>query len=208
MAESAYSYALTTKARVKDKLGITVSTLDTVIDRLINSATDWIENACGGKRFLSTTYTNEVYSVDGPGQKYLPLRQSPVTALSALSYRAGTPSTPSWTAFTSDQYELVEDGKTGLVRVYFTLPYGENVVRATYTAGYLIAWAAAGDNSTHTLSADISELCDRLVVKAFKRREQMGKSSEGFEGSTVTWAREMDEDDKQTIGRYRRVQIV
>lgn len=208
MAEAALAYALTTKTRVKNKIGITVTDFDTIIDRLINSATDWIENACGGKRFKSTAYSNEVYSVDNRGQRYLPLRQSPVTALTSLYYRAGTPSTPNWTAFTSDQYELVEGGETGLVRVYFSLPYGENVIRANYTAGYLINWTNAGDMSTHTLPADISELCDRLVIKAFKRREAMGKSSEGFNGATVSWSRELDEDDKLTIERYLRIPFV
>lgn len=205
MAEALYAHALTTQARVKEKLGITAAGFDTVLLRLINSATDWIENACGERRFKSTTYTNEVYSVNASGQKFLCLKQAGVSSLASLSYRAGTPSSPNWTAFSSDEYELVGDGSAGLVRVYGGLSAGTNTVRATYTAGYLINWSSAGDASTHTLPADVSEFCDRLVIKAFKRRETAGKSSESYEGSNVTWASSLDDEDKAVIDRYRRI---
>lgn len=204
MAEQALAYALTTKARVKDRLSITVTSFDTVLDRLINGATDWIENQCQ-RRFLETTYTQKVYSVPNRKQKYLMLKNFPVSALSAVQYRAGTPATPNWTDLTTDQFELLDDGAAGIVRVYGYLPYGDNAIRVTFTAGYKIAWAAAGDNSTHTLPADLSELCERMVIKAFKRREAVGKTSEGFEGSTVTWATTMDDDDKATLQDYVRL---
>ncbi len=204
MAEQAYSYALTTKDRVKDKLGITVSSFDTQLNRLINAATDRIEGLCGSRRFKSTTYTQEVYSGVARNMRHLMLKQAPVTALSALQYRAGTPSNPSWTDFIADQYELLEDGASAIVRIYGDAVYGTNSMRATYTAGYLIDWANFGDPTKHNLPADLSELADRMVIKAWRRRESIGKTTEGFQGATVTWATDLDAEDKAVIELYKR----
>lgn len=200
MAESVVGYALTTKERVKDRLAITGTNFDTLIDRLISAMTDFIEGECN-RRFKETPYANEVYSVSGEKPKYVFLKQAPASALT-LQYRAGTPSAPSWTNFIADDYELLEDGKSGIVRVY-SLPAGTNVIRATYTAGYKIDFPNAG-SATHTLPFDISDLCEKLAVKEFKKRDAEGKSSEAFEGGTTNWKELLDEADKLVIGRHRR----
>ena len=84
------AYALTTLARVKDRLQITIDDNDAVLTRLINSATDFIERECGKSgldrfpndgHFVQKTYTNEVYSVMGKHQERLPLRNAPITYL-------------------------------------------------------------------------------------------------------------------------------
>jgi hypothetical protein len=201
MAELVVDYALTTKDRIKDRLGITGANFDTLIDRLISAMTDFIEGECN-RRFKETTYTNEIYSVYGENPKYIFLKQAPVSSLTSLQYRAGTPSNPNWTNFIVDDYELLEDGKSGIVRIY-NLPTGINVVRATYTAGYKIDFANAGSQA-HTLPFDISDLCERLVVKEFKKRDAEGKASESFEGGTTNWRELLEEADKLIINRYRR----
>src|SRR5579872_3719217 len=76
--EQLYPYALTTPERIKkmvDKLG---SDMDLLITRLINSATDFIEEQCNGRRFVLTKYINDVSSTYGSKQKVLILRQCPV----------------------------------------------------------------------------------------------------------------------------------
>lgn len=206
MAETAYTKALTTKARIKSLLTISVTTFDTVLDRLINSATDHIESVTS-RKFLSATYTNEVYSVHTDNYDYLMLKNAPVSALTTLEYSAGTPSNKNWTEYNDDDFELGEDGKSGLVRVYGGLVKGTNTVRATYTAGYLINWANAGDQSTHTLPADLTALCERMVIRMFKRREAEGKSSESFDGASVTWDTKLTEEDKAVINKYTRLPV-
>lgn len=205
MPETLLAYALTTVQRVKDRLAITTTGHDTLLQRLINSATDFIESQTN-RRFKETTYTNEVYSLYGAKQDMVFLRQIPVTALTSAQYRAGTPSNPQWTNFIADEFELVDDGKSGIVKFYSVLgiPRGINNVRFTYTAGYKINFANAGDMTTHTLPADITDLCERLVIRWFKRREAEGRLNEGFEGGSVNWAQELASEDKQTIARYHR----
>jgi hypothetical protein len=132
-----------------------------------------------------------------------------ICGLLNLQYRAGTPDNPSWTNFIPTQFELVDDGKAGIVRVYgFISSIYNNTIKADYWAGYLINWQKAGDNLTHTLPMDITRTCENLVIRAYKRREQAGKTSQSLEGSTITYDRMLDSIDQQVIARYRRVPTI
>lgn len=202
MAEAITPYALTTQQRVKDRLQITTAAFDTLLLRLISAATDLIESSCN-RRFKKTTYTNEVYSARGANPQFIFLKQIPVAVITTFQYRAGTPSNPAWTNFIADNYELLEGGESGIIKVYGGLPYGVNQVRVTYDAGYLIDFANAG-TATHTLPFDLSDLCERLTVKLYKRKESEGKLNESFDGGSVTWKALLDDEDKMTIAKYRR----
>jgi len=202
MSEIIYTNALTTVQRIKDRLGITSTGFDTLILRLINAATDFIETYCN-RKFMEQTYTNEVYTINYPGTEFLMLKQAPVSVLTSLEYRAGMPSDPNYTAFIRDNYELVEDGKSGIVRIYGGVPKGVDVIRATYTAGYKIDWANFG-SSSHTLPADLTELCERIVIRTFKRREAEGKTRQSYEGGLIEWQQKLPDEDQQILNKYVR----
>jgi hypothetical protein len=187
---------------------------DTVLTRMINNVTEFISGQCNGKRFVQGTYTNETYSPSGAGQQYLMLRQTPVFSMSSFQYRAGTPTNPAWTNFIGDQYELVDpitDPISGLVyypksivRVYGVMPHiYENSIRATYVAGWPVDWPNAGNGTTHLLPSDLTDLCENLVVRRFKRRHLAGQSSQALEGATHSWRNDLDADDLDTIGKYQ-----
>lgn len=285
-------YALTTLQRVKDRMfdvntsATQPNVFDNVITRMINGVTDWFERETGGRRFVLTRYTNEVYSALGSRQKRIVLRQSPVfyqtvtgtttagstsitsvssttgmvvgmpiagdnipgvytsganqirnaiTAISGstvtigsaatisgssayftvngllnLQWRAGTPATnPSWFNFIPDQYDLINNGKAGTIRLYGYVPQTEdNSIRVTFYAGYPVNWTNAGDYSTHLLPIDISDMVENLVVRKFKRRILAGKMSEGLEGATTAWRDDLDADDRAVIDHYRRVPTI
>lgn len=200
------SKALTNLERIKTRLGIESSGFDTLFERLIMGITLELESRCN-RSFGSATYTNEIYTIYNRGNDVLSLNQTPVTALTSLAYRAGTPSTPSWTAFTTDQYELLNDGKSGLVRVYGGVPAGANAIRATYTAGYKIDFAFPTDTTKHTLPFDLTDLAERLVTKRFKRREHEGKTNESFDGGQITWEALLTAEDREIIARYTRLPV-
>lgn len=201
MAETILSYALTTVARIKTRLTITVSTHDTILLYLINSVTDFIEGECN-RRFKETTYMDEIYSISGNGN-LLTLKQYPVSVI-ALQYRAGLKSNPNWTDFNLDDWEVLEDGASGIVEFHGGVK-GTNSVRVSYVAGYKINFANYGDMNTHTLPADLSDLAERLAVKLFKRREAEGKTREDFNGGSITWKDLLNPEDQETINKYRRV---
>lgn len=204
MAEALLSYALTTVARVKARLTITVSAHDTVLMYLINGATDFIEGECN-RRFKETTYTNEVYSIPNAGNGFLVLKQFPISTVSSLQFRAGLKSNPNWTEFVTDTWELMEDGAPGIIQIYGAFIQGLNSVRVTYTAGYKINFSNYGDMTTHTLPADLTDLTERLAVKSFKRRESEGKEREVMANSMTIWKDLLSPEDLDVINRYRRV---
>ena len=186
---------------------------DAVLTRMINSVTEYVQNECG-RHFVKKTYTNEVYSVNTPRQIYLMLRNFPVVSLSSFQWRAGTPSNPNWMDFIPDQYELVDPEPMqgadtlwypkGKIRVYGVLPrLYNNMLRATYVAGYAVDWPNAGNATTHLLPSDITDLCENLVLRRFSRRQLAGKSSQGLEGATTSWKSEIDAEDLDIIGQYR-----
>lgn len=205
MPEQLLVHALTTEARVKNRLGITVAGHDTLFQRLINGVTDFIESQCN-LRFQFDTHTNEEYVIESGTQKFIFLKDAPIDiapdAVINFQYRAGTPSNPSWTNLLADEWEI-ENRIAGIIRIYTRFAKGTRL-RLTYKAGYKINFANAGDSLSHTLPHDISDLAERLVTRWFKRREAEGKASDSFEGGTVSWSQELTKEDKETIGRYRR----
>jgi Phage gp6-like head-tail connector protein len=129
-----------------------------------------------------------------------------ISGLISFQWRAGTPSNPNWTAFIPDQFELEQQGYSGIVRVYGVMPrIYSNMLRATYIAGYPINWQNAGDGATHQLPADLSNLCENLTVRIYKQRLLAGKASENIQGATVAWRNSLDALDLNTIDNYRRV---
>ena len=139
------------------------------------------------------------------------LKQAPVTILGNIQYRQGLIGTPTWVNYTINDFEIIGDGSAGLVKFYtylnLGLPKGTNVVRvASYTAGYKIDFKNIGNTALHTLPGDISELAEKLVIKAYQRRSTPGKSSETFNGAAITWSKDLDVDDKNVLSFYRRLQ--
>jgi hypothetical protein len=197
---------------------------DTVLTRLINWATNYINNECGRTSFVQQSYVNDTYSITTPKQTFLILRNTPVFPaadgihLTSFQWRAGTPSNPNWTDFIPDQYELVDprtdpiSGQiwypSGMVRVYGVLPrIYNNMIRASYTGGYPVNWANPEDHNTHWLPGDITNVCENLVVRRFKRRQLAGQASQALEGATTSWRNEIDAEDIDVINQYKDVRF-
>ena len=202
MAEQIYTYALTTVARVKTRLGITVSANDTQLLRLINAVTDLIEGETG-RRFARGTVTSEVHEIRGANDM-IPVRRVPLESITSVEYSTGIGANRTWTTLDNDLYEIIGDGKSGLIKVWGGLGRGVNSVRVTYVGGYLIDFNEFG-TSSHTLPADLTDLAERLVTKYWKRREAEGKSSEGIANASIQWRSDLEKADQQILDRYRRL---
>ena len=202
-------WALTTLERVKTRLGMKETGFDILIEQLINSITDWIEGECSGRRFKETAYTNEIHDgsrpvgIDEGKKKYLIFKHAPVSEVTSFQYNGGTISSPSWTNFIADDYQLLD--KEGMIYVSGGLPRGFRNIRITYKAGYKIDFSSETDTTKHALPFDISNLAERLTVKEFKRREEVGKSGESVGDATINWFDHLEEEDKAVVARYRRI---
>jgi hypothetical protein len=196
---------------------------DLVLTRLINWATNYINNECGRTSFVQQTYVNDTYSING-SKDTLILRNTPVFPatdgihLTTFEWRAGTPSNPSWTPFIPDQYELINprtdpiSGQiwypSGMVRVYGVLPrIYSNMIRATYVGGYPVNWANPEDHNTHWLPGDITNVCENLVVRRFKRRQLAGQNSKSLDGATDSWRNDIDAEDIDVINQYKDIRF-
>ena len=200
------AYALTTEQRIKDRLAITVSDLDTVIKRMMYGATDFIQKLCSTPSFKRATYTDQIYNGSDTNsdsrKNMLILKCAPVVSVSAVKYNAGSQASPSWVTMSSQDYTL--DIETGILHFSGTIPAGIANISVTYVAGYLVDFTDEFNNVVHTLPYELSDLCDRLVTKALKRRESEGKSTETFNGSTITWGDLLEDADLTMIANYKR----
>ena len=197
---STLTNALTTKEKVKSYLGISVATDDTMIDMLIDQSTSFIESYCGGRKFLSQSYTD---IVDTKGGNKLFFYQFPVSTLTSVEYRSGTPSTPIWSIFNVDTYLLYD--KAGYVGFFGNLPKLMQAIRLKYTAGYLIDFANEG-TATHTLPVDLTMACTMLVAHYYTNRQASGMSMVKTEGQEVRFKDTSDalpSAVKQILGNYQ-----
>lgn len=208
---AAVDHSLTTEARIKTRLGITAAGFDTLIKRLMYACTDFIERECGGRRFKETTYSQELY--DGSlineeelTKEFLVLKNAPIVSISAFEYRTGTRTSPTWVAFQADTYEPLLD--RGLIRAYGGIPGGYQNIRVSYVGGYKIDFTNEFDAALHTLPYELSDLCERLVIKRFKKREKEGVSQESFAETSLTWKELLDDADKAVILSHIRPHFV
>ena len=199
-----YPHALTNLVRVKNRLGITVTGLDNTINTLINAATDFIEGETN-RRFLRATISQEVHSIHSRASDILLVKRAPIASITSIEYAVGVGTSKTWATFSPTIYEVLEDGKSGMVKIYGGMPAGCNQVRITYVGGYLIDFTHYGDPTQHSLPADLTDLAERFVTRLLKRREAEGKSSEGFNGSSISWQKDLDALDQQILSRYKRL---
>lgn len=150
------AYALTTVSDVKESLGIasSVTTYDNLIIRKINQATIAIERYCG-RRFLSTTYTDEEY--DSTNTNQLILRQRPVTLLTSLGVRDSGLNDPDFETIDSELYFL--DSNAGVLDLNFNARGSWNRYNVSYTAGYT------------TIPEDLAEACVSLACYYFNNAD-------------------------------------
>lgn len=197
------AHALTTTAKVKTYLGVTSSGDDTVIDQAVSYATDAIESFCGKRRFKRTTYTNEL--LDANGEQNFLLPQWPVSTLTTLEYRSGVISSPTYTAFTADEYLLY--GDDGIIWFTAPLPKLRQGIRATYTAGYLIDFSDENNTAVHTLPFDIALVATELAAKIYEGRKALGVTTMATEGQSVTFGSAqgaLTDAHRSILKRYQR----
>lgn len=211
------SYALTSVQRQKDFLGISNDVYDTILERLINSVTEFIERYCD-RRFKQTTYTNQVY--DGTGTDELLLKNYPVTTFTSLEKRDSADNQSSFSTVDSQNYfiKLTE----GII-VYvggIELDWKSNVYwetggyfvklpqhyRATYIAGYDFN-VATGTYLEDVGLGDLEYAVWKLVAKTFNQRKGTDDiQSESIGEYSVTYRKELmyDEELQQILNNYRR----
>ncbi len=195
------SYALTTLARQKSYLGISVSDHDALLETLINAATQFIEDYLGGRRLKSTIHTEEKY--DGSGTKRLLLKHFPVTVFTLLEKNTSSLNEDKWETVDAEDYwtELV----SGIIKANFLFIKEPERYRATYTAGFLIDFGNSTDSNNHTLPLQLEFACNELVGKMFNLRQAGGYREVTIGAMNVRMMKEAltSPQVKQALDKYR-----
>lgn len=199
------AYALTTVARYKSFAGISGVTQDTKIEYIINIVSDWVETFCD-RRFIKTTYTEEIY--DGNGYSKLLLRNYPVDSSSAfqIDERDSDFNDNHWSLVDSEFY--FTDLNAGIVecigRTFREVP---QKYRITYTAGYLF------DNVTGVTTLESAGIGDleyavwKLITNVIQKGGNVsGIKAESIGNYSVTYGdyQLMDLDIKMVLDKYKR----
>jgi len=198
--------ALTTIEKVKDFLGIAESdtSSDDFINQSITYVTALIKSFCGGRQFLEQEY-EEIYD-SFRGRRKIFLKQRPVSEVTDVSYRSGTPTNPVWISYNADGYlpYLPE----GYIHFYAQLPQVAQGFKITYTAGYLIDFTDEFDDTKHTLPQDITMAATEMIGTIFNTRKAAGISSETTEGQTISYSlSKMTDTIKNALSNYKMIRI-
>lgn len=153
---SLLSYALTSLSDVKESLGIASSdtTKDNLCIRKINQATRAIEAYCG-RRFASTSYTDEGYNATGIDQ--IVLKNRPIIGTPTLYIRD--------TPLNENDFDTVEsslfftDADAGILDLNFRAVGRWFRYKVDYTAGYT------------TIPEDLAEACVSLACYYFNNAD-------------------------------------
>jgi uncharacterized phiE125 gp8 family phage protein len=177
-------YALTSLSTAKEYLGISGTSKDDLIRRLINASTEYIENYCK-RRFISTTHTNEMY--DGNNYSEIQLKNYPIVSVSSLQYRDSLDYSGggSWESVNaSDYYYEADTGRVYVVSGNLSFEsgisqrgfnHGFRNWRVTYIAGYA------------TIPYDLEEACLQLINYLYKNAKAKGVHSERLGEYAITW---------------------
>ncbi len=201
------TYALTTIQRTADYIGLGTisvgSTTETILERLIDSVTEFVENYIG-YRIQLTTYTNEEYNTQ-KGDTLL-LRHFPVGTFTRLQRRTSSLNAASWETIDGEFYHV--DTATGVITGAGGWRFARTIkgYRATYAAGYDFDNAATFLQSTE--AADLELAAWMLITTIYNRRKGgVGIKSEAIGDYRVVYARSLmeSEDIKALLDKYRKI---
>lgn len=175
---------LTTLANAKQWLGVSGSTDDALLTRLISASSDFI------KTWLSRDINQISYSSSrhGTGSIRLMLRNYPVVSILALSIDGMVipPSVNGSNGYVYDDFSIM------LIGYIFTR--GIMNVALSYTAGY------------PTVPTEIEQACIELVSIRYKERDHIGQVSSAMGGQTVTYnQKDLSDSIEATLAQYKKV---
>lgn len=199
--------ALTSLARVKARLPNVAAGHDSLLEDLIDSCSAFVERVCR-RRFLRTTYTNELYDGYDETQSRkttVLLRNYPVVSVSSVGERLTRLPSETWQTIAIDQYDV--DLSNGLLLFDGALSAGFRNIRVTYTAGYLIDFTQDTDPAYHNLPADLTLATEKMVVREFHRRDHAGESSRGVGSDQIVWQADLDSDIQRIMVSYVRTEF-
>ncbi len=183
---------LTTLANAKQWIGITGSTDDAMLTRLVSASSDYITMWLGRDITLQTYNSYR----DGIPGNIMVLRNYPVVSVSTVTIdgnvvpaavypSVGASPSP---GFIFDNYSIM------LVGGVYAFTRGFQNVYFSYQAGY------------STIPTEIEQAALELVALRYKERDRIGMVSKAIGGETTTYSqKDISDSIETTLANYRRV---
>lgn len=166
-----HAYALTTLAELKTYMGITGVAEDTLLESLIDAATDLIELFCN-RRFKKTTYTDELY--DGNGKTILFMKNYPIVTVTSMYYVIVGMSDE----LIDPTYHKVYENE-GFIYTPHYWRVGHLNIKVTYDAGY--------DFAADGIPSELKQICNELAAYLYSARGKTGLKAERMGNYSVTY---------------------
>lgn len=204
--------ALTLLATVKAELGISVSTHDTVLERLIGVASEAVARFCGRKLHYQAAI---VETVRGYGGQVLLLKRTPIVSITSIVIDGTTLAADSYSIKDADVGSVYRE-----VGWQWTSPLAEGLAApaqvpgaevhkytVTYTGGWVFDPQAGSPTPARNAPYDLEQACIETVVHLWRFRGRFSNAkTEKEETSKVAWEGNAIPKPAQAIlKRYRRV---
>jgi Phage gp6-like head-tail connector protein len=177
---------LTTLTNVKSWLGLTGTSDDTLLTRLITAESIHIQSYLY-RTIAATAYTE---TRDGPDNDRLALANWPINSVSLV--KIDDVIVPASTDLVASQGYSFTERFIELSGYWFTKGRGNVVV--TYNAGYA------------TTPFDLEQACIELVVRRYRERDRIGAKSKSVGGETISYDTAAFPDSvKEILQTYKKV---
>jgi hypothetical protein len=190
---------------IKTRLGIG-SEFDAMLTRLIDSFSAIAKTYTGRTLIAPEADATEYYT--GLGQ-FLQVMAYPIIAVTSIKEAADYDYTNAEALTANTDYRLVNAGLKGvLYRTWGNWLDLPDAVQLIYRGGYCAAGVTPATGE-HELPADLREAAIEQVSFIFKRRDDIGLSSNSFQGGSINVFASMDllPMVKQILENYRRLSL-
>lgn len=182
---------LVTLSDVKNYMGITDNTMDTLLSALISAASQFAINSCG-RDFTLQTYTNEAY--DGTGGSIMLLNQMPVVSVASVIVDGVTISPASGISNAGFKYDKNAVYLVGCFGGGFT--NGLQNVYITYTAGY------------NPIPMDLQYAVIELIAKKYRDKQKPGVGSRHIAGESIVYTGgDMTPSVRSVFAQYEKANV-
>ena len=196
-----------TLADVKDRLGESGSEHDTLLNRLIADVESLFDGHIAPRRLIvPSADITEYYSGKGP---FLQLKRYPVVAITSIKEALDYDFASATALVANTDYRIANNGLNGiLVRIYSVWDTLQDSIQVIYRGGYCAAGVTPGEGET-ALPEELRGRAIDQVSFFFKRRDDLGLSSVGFQGGSISKFSPMDllPIVKKTLDNYLIVSV-
>lgn len=180
---------LTTLANAKQWLGVTVTTDDALLTRLVTAASNFMQT------WMNRQIANQSYSEtrNGTGGQRLMLANYPVTAVASL-YISGIQILPTTYPMNGYQTPGFLFDTTQLYLVGYDFCRGPQNIAVSYTAGFA------------STPLELEQACIELIGMKYREKDRIGLHSKVLAGETINYViADMPDSVLAVLDNYKKV---